>query len=282
MRIQIALCLALAACLVTGACTYIGETEYQNRILQMDNDGDGYALDGKGDNEGVDCDDTDPEINPGAEEIWYDGINQNCDKQHDYDQDDDGYYANVEGDRAPDCDDTNNEIHPGADDDWYDGTDSDCAGNDDYDQDGDTHCPLGMDADAGRLCEDCNDTDAFIFLGAPDAWYDGIDSDCKGDDDFDADLDGQCHVDYTAAAGRACEDCNDNDDDIYTDCGGENLDFDQDGDGFDCDDDPSVSGDCDGHSGTDCDDTDPTTYQGALEQLGDAVDHDCEDRKSVV
>jgi len=49
------------------------------------------------------------------------------------------------------------------------------------------------DADGDRVgdCEgDCDDTDASIYPGAEDAWYDGIDSDCAGDNDNDADGDG--------------------------------------------------------------------------------------------
>lgn len=37
---------------------------------------------------------------------------------------------------------------------------------------------------------DCDDEDPSVYPGAEDAWYDGVDSDCAGDDDFDADLDG--------------------------------------------------------------------------------------------
>ena len=48
-----------------------------------DGDGDGYAA-------ADDCDDTDPAINPGATETWYDGIDQNCDDADDYDQDEIG------------------------------------------------------------------------------------------------------------------------------------------------------------------------------------------------
>jgi len=47
-----------------------------------DNDGDGY---GEGCDLGSDCDDTDPYVNPGMEEICGDGIDNNCDGQIDED-----------------------------------------------------------------------------------------------------------------------------------------------------------------------------------------------------
>ncbi len=37
---------------------------------------------------------------------------------------------------------------------------------------------------------DCDDADPTVHVGAVDAWYDGVDSDCDGHDDYDADGDG--------------------------------------------------------------------------------------------
>ena len=53
-----------------------------------DVDADGHTLVEAG---GDDCDDTDPDVYTGAEEVWYNGIDENCDGANDYDQDGDGY-----------------------------------------------------------------------------------------------------------------------------------------------------------------------------------------------
>ena len=64
---------------------------------------------------GPDCDDTDPSIYPGATEIWYDGVDQDCDGANDQDQDGDGWTV------ERDCMDTDMAIHPAAEEIWYDG-----------------------------------------------------------------------------------------------------------------------------------------------------------------
>ena len=69
--------------------------------------------------DGGDCNDEDNTIYTGAEEVWYDGVDSNCDGADDYDQDGDGYP--IDGN---DCNDEDNTIYAGAEEVWYDGVDS--------------------------------------------------------------------------------------------------------------------------------------------------------------
>ena len=57
---------------------------------------------------GYDCDETDASINPAATEIWYDGVDQNCDEHSDYDQDFDGHDWDQYG--GDDCDDLDPDV----------------------------------------------------------------------------------------------------------------------------------------------------------------------------
>jgi hypothetical protein len=67
-------------------------------LIEEDRDGDGYPS-------SVDCNDDRARIHPGAEEIDYDGIDQDCTGGEDQDFDDDGLVASELG--GPDCDDRN-------------------------------------------------------------------------------------------------------------------------------------------------------------------------------
>ena len=118
----------------------------------VDNDGDGYTED---DN---DCDDDDNSVNPSASEVWYDGIDQDCDGGSDYDADGDSYDSDSYG--GTDCDDSEASIYLGAPDTWYDGVDSDCGLDSDYDADGDTY---DSDDYGGG---DCDDTVSSVNPGA--------------------------------------------------------------------------------------------------------------------
>lgn len=179
-----------------------------------------------------DCDDGSAATNPNAEEVWYNGTDENCDG-NDADRDLDGFVL------GPDCNDDDPEISPLAIDYWYDGVDSDCDGGSDFDLDGD-----GFDSETYGG-SDCNDADATVFTGAPEIEDDGVENDCDVQNDHDRDDDG---YDGETWGGGDCDDANPAispgaDDDWYdgidSDCDGSN-DFDQDHDGVafknDCDD----------------------------------------------
>jgi hypothetical protein len=187
-------------------------------VQTEDPPGDPADADQDGFDAPLDCDDSDPAVNPDAAEVAYDGVDNDCDPATlDDDLDGDGFLL------LDDCDDANPDVHPGADE--YCGEDRDCDGEtsesnsvdapDWYrDADGDgwgdsTHVlpscvaingyvGVGGDCDDNRdelqlddvdlegvdTCDgDCNDLDPAVLPGATET-CNGVDDDCaRGIDD---------------------------------------------------------------------------------------------------
>ena len=182
--------------------TYLFTTNLCEPFFDVDNDG--FCSD-------VDCDDTNPNINPGATEIC-DGIDNNCDGQIDEgvmisfyaDTDGDGFgdpNNSIEACTLPtgyvsdntDCDDTNTSINPSATE-TCDGIDNNCDGQIDEgetntyfaDTDGDGFGDINFPTQAcsvptGYVSDntDCDDSAANVNPGATEV-CDGIDNNCDG------------------------------------------------------------------------------------------------------
>ena len=237
---------------------------------------------------GGDCDDSDPTIFPGASETWYDGVDGDCDGANDFDADRDGYGSDAFG--GPDCDDSLSTIRPGVTE-VCDGRDNNCDGAVDEDgASGTTAFYVDADRDGWGVvgsprfaCSapfgyasrsgDCDDSDNLIRPGAVETWYDGVDQNCDGESDFDADSDG---LDSLAWSGL---DCDDDDAEV----GAASTWWpDPDLDGYgDRSEDPVI--DCGSSvpldyvdNGGDCDESDPDVHAEATEIGADGVDQDCD------
>ncbi len=117
------------------------------RVIPIDGDGDGVGTAELG---GEDCDDQNPDIGPGADELC-DGVDNDCDGL--IDAEDDDIVDAIIG-------------HPDLDDDGY-GDDSTSV----------LSCDLSDLSDVGG---DCNDLDPSIHPGAMEVCGDGLDNNCDG------------------------------------------------------------------------------------------------------
>ncbi len=291
-----------------AACTFVTDAEWAARVqtcdlegLYLDLDGDGFGKQPARTCEEAetavvlsdDCNDGDASVNPGASEVYYDGVDGNCDELSDDDQDGDGFLAVRSGgddcyddsalDEVPqlagDCEVASAvpgpaDVFPGALDEPYDGVDANCSGGTDFD----------ADRDGYRLCDECDDTRADVSPAEAEVWYDLVDQDCDGNDG-DQDGDGYYAADYAGTVPEGfsgdCDDLNaarspgavevwyDGED---ADCAG--------GDDWDRDVDGSRSAsemDDDGNVGLDCDDTDATRGPLVAEDCSTTRDDDCDD-----
>jgi len=231
--------LALASLLITGC-------------RAKDEDGDGFSvLD--------DCDDTNAAVSPSAVELC-NGLDDDCDGVIDNSTATDATTWYADGDRdgfgaddltqpacaqpigfvdvGGDCNDIDASSYPSAPElDCADPVDHNCDGSAGY---------ADIDKDGAPACEDCDDANADVFPGAPEA-CNGVDDDCDG------------ATDEAGASGETR---------WYAD-----ADADTQGDPL-----SSLSA-CDAPTGyvstaTDCDDQDATAFVGGVE-VCDQADNDC-------
>ncbi|NQX92452.1 MAG: hypothetical protein HRT74_10095 [Flavobacteriales bacterium] len=117
-----------------------------------------------------DCDDSNELINPDATEIWYDGIDQNCDGLNDFDQDQDGDLAFGFG--GTDCNDLDGAVQGGVST-YFEDSDNDGFGNV-LSSVTDCNQPTGFVLDN----TDCDDTRDDVYPNAPGTGQ-GFDNNCN-------------------------------------------------------------------------------------------------------
>ncbi len=147
----------------SNQCAYISDIciSSNSQMPIVDEDSDGYAI-------ADDCDDNDPNINPGADEIPNNTVDENCDGiVLVIDDDLDGFNSDE------DCDDSNANINPDAEEIANNEVDENCDGE---------ILIIDMDQDGFNSDVDCDDTDPDINPEAEDIANNDIDEDCDGMD----------------------------------------------------------------------------------------------------
>jgi len=271
----------------------------------LDGDSDGWGIDGDtkclcgpaGEytaEEGGDCDDAIPEVNPGADELCANDIDDDCDDATDeagcsgcityyLDTDDDTWgvtndtecLSEATGDytatRGGDCDDDDGGIHPEADE--------SCNGEDD-------------DCDGATDEEGAIDCSVYFLDGDGDSF--GVTGDtkclCGPAGNYDATQGGDCDDGNAGTNPDSNESCNGSDDDCdsMTDeegaagCAWFLYDYDQDGYGVTdskclC----SETGKYSAINGGDCNDTSNQVFPGATE-VCNSIDDDCDNQTDEV
>jgi len=271
----------------------------------IDEDGDGY---GRNCPAGGDCNDSNPDIHPGAEDVCGDGLDSDCGGDNDRCEDcANGIDDNADG--LIDCEDPDCADDPvcgeSGEDECCDGIDNDddgdvdladdgcagieCGGVDhegncvdgiDNDDDGDTDC-ADSDCSGFWRCgpEDCTDD----FDNDGDGAIDCADSDCEGHSACgcsDCDGDGYNSV---SSGGADCNDFNENVHPGRSENCTNGIDDDCDGaiDGADSECDLCVDSDGDGHctiasGGDDCNDSNAAVHPGRSENCTNGIDDDCD------
>ena len=291
---------------IDNDCDELANLDDPDCAVFLDVDGDGFCpIGGEDANadgdcadedelaDGIDCNDANPDVHPGVDEVCFDRLDNDCNFLSDsrdpactdyLDADGDGYCpaghdlfgdgdCDEPGEQGGevDCDDSDPAVHPGAYENCATGVDHDCDGlvgtdddwcTGDHDFDGDGFCPLGRDINGDG---DCLDDGEQTF-----------ESDCEED-----------RPDVNPAASEStveeCTDQLDNDCDGMTNLADEDCAsfLDRDRDGF-CPMgvDLNLNGNClnagEQTLASDCDDDDWNASPGQGETCDDGVDNDCD------